>query len=124
MACSSPKPILYPNPHYEVVGEAVAQADIAECRRQAESAGASEGGHSGKETAKRTAVGAGVGAAAGAVGGAIFGSAGRGAAVGAASGATAAAVRSIFSPKRPSAAYQRFVDRCLHDLGYEPLGWE
>ncbi|MCH2171335.1 hypothetical protein MK489_11175 [Myxococcota bacterium] len=123
-ACSSPKPILYPNPHYEAVGEATAQADIAECRRRADNAGASEGGPAAAETAKRTAVGAGVGATAGAVGGAIFGSAGRGAAVGAASGATAAALRSIFRPKRPSVAYQRFVDRCLYDLGYEPLGWE
>lgn len=123
-ACASPKPILYPNPHYDAVGEAAAQADIAECRTQAENAGASKGGDAAAQTAKRTAVGAGVGAAAGAVGGAIFGSAGRGAAVGAASGATAAALRSVFRPKRPSAAYQRFVDRCLFDRGYEPMGWE
>lgn len=123
-ACAGPKPILYPNDHYKSVGEARAQQEIAECRDMAEAAGASPEQSKGAQTAKRTAVGGGVGAAAGAVGGAIVGSPGTGAAIGAASGATAGFIRGLFSSNPPSKAYTEFVDRCLMDRGYEPVGWE
>jgi len=123
LACAGPKPVLYPNDHYESVGAQAAEQDIAECRKLAESAGAKPGAGKGAQTARRTAGAAAVGGAAGAVGGAIVGSAGTGAAVGAASSATAAVVRSVFSPKTPSQAYKHFVDRCLWDRGYELVGW-
>jgi len=69
-------------------------------------------------------VGAGVGAAGGAVGGAVVGAAGSGSAIGAASGATMGLLRGLFSSPSPSQAYMRFVDRCLKERGYEPMGWE
>jgi hypothetical protein len=71
-----------------------------------------------------TAVGGAAGGVTGAVGGAVLGSAGRGAAFGAATGATAGLMRSIFSRPQPSGAYKAFVNRCLAERGYEPVGWD
>ncbi len=123
-ACSGPKPILYPNPHYQTVGAEVAQEDITECREMAETAGAKPGEGKAGQVAGSTVAGAAMGAAGGAVGGAIVGAAGSGSAIGAASGATIALLRGIFSRPQPGKGYMNFVDRCLKDRGYEPMGWE
>jgi len=126
-ACSSgPKPILYPNDRLQAVGQAQADQDIAECRELAANAGASAGADTTRRAAGGTAVGGAIGGATGAVGGAILGRPGTGAAVGAATGATAGLLRSVFSGGggQPSPAYRNFVDRCLRERGYEPVGWE
>jgi hypothetical protein len=45
--------------------------------------------------------------------------------VGAASGAAAALMRALlFQRKTTSQAHISYVDRCLQDLGYEPVGWQ
>jgi OmpA family protein len=124
-ACSTARPVLYPNAHLQSVGQATADLDIKDCEDRAETAGADrqEGGVG--EVAAGTGVGAGVGAAGGAVGGAISGGAGIGAAVGAASGAVIGFLSSLFGRRSgPSAAYTGFVDRCLREKGYEPIGWQ
>ena len=123
-ACSGPKPILYPNDHLQEVGEEVTQQDIAECMEMAEAAGATSDKGKGADVAKSTVTGGAVGAASGAVGGAVVGSAGSGSAIGAAAGATAGLLRGLFRGRQPSRAYVAFVDRCLQDRGYEPVGWE
>lgn len=123
-ACAGPKPILYPNDHLQAVGEEAAQDDIAECRELAEAAGASENKGKAGQVAGSTAIGGAVGAASGAVGGAVVGAAGRGSAIGAAAGATWGLLRGLFWSRPPSQAYRAFVDRCLMDRGYEPVGWE
>src|SRR5262245_6767692 len=125
-ACSSAKPVLYPNAHLQTVGKEAAEQDIQECRQMAEAAGAEQESGKAGQTAKNTAVGAGVGAASGAVGGAITGSPGLGAAIGAASGATWGFLMSLFtsSGSQPSQAYTNFVDRCLREKGYEVTGWQ
>ena len=124
VACSGPKPILYPNTHLEAVGPDMAQHDISECRKMAEAAGATPERGKGGKIAGSTVAGAGVGAAGGAVGGAVVGAAGSGSAIGAASGATMGLLRGLFSSPKPSQACMRFVDRCLKERGYEPVGWE
>jgi hypothetical protein len=121
---SEPHPILYPNDHLNAVGQAQADADLADCRRMAESAGASGGSGQGERAAKGAGVGGAVGGATGAVGGAILGAPGTGAALGAATGATAGLLRSWFTKGEPSQAYRGFVDRCLRERGYDPVGWE
>jgi hypothetical protein len=121
---SEPHPVLYPNDHLHAVGQAQADADLAECRRMAETAGAAGGSGQGERAARGTAVGGAIGGATGAVGGAILGRPGTGAAVGAATGATAGLARSLFGRGQPSQAYRGFVDRCLTERGYEPVGWE
>ena len=122
--CAGPKPILYPNAHLQAVGQDTAKQDIAECREMAEAAGARPGEGKAGQVAGSTAVGAGVGAAGGAVGGAIYGAAGHGSAIGAASGATIGLLRGIFTRPKPGQWYINFVDRCLKERGYEPVGWE
>ena len=122
--CSSPDPVLYPNAHLTSVGQAEADRDIADCKQLAESYGATSQGGSAGTVAGSTAIGGGAGAATGAAGGAVVGSAGTGAAVGAATGATAGFIRGLFKSGQPSDVHKRFVEKCLRDRGYEPIGWE
>jgi Glycine-zipper domain len=119
-----PRPILYPNAHLSAVGQAQADEDLADCRRLAETAGASAGSGRGEGAARDAAVGGAIGGATGAAGGAVLGRPGTGAAVGAATGATANFMRSLFRQDQPGSAYRNFVDRCLTERGYEPVGWE
>ena len=126
-ACSSTKPILYPNTYFESVGKERAEQDIESCQQLAESSGAREGQGKAGNVATSTVTGAGVGAAGGAVGGAIYGSAGQGSLVGAASGAAIGLLRGILysaRPSQPSQAHVNFVSRCLQERGYEITGWQ
>ena len=128
-ACSSARPVLYPNAQLESVGKDGAERDIEACRRLADSAGAEEGSGGGKtgRVATGTAMGAGVGAASGAVGGAILGGAGLGAMVGAASGAVWGLMTGLFhavGPSQTNQTYTNFVNRCLQEKGYEVTGWQ
>lgn len=124
LGCAGPRPILFPNAHLASVGKEAAERDIAECRELAKAAGARPGAGKEAQVAGSTAVGAGVGAAAGAAGGAVVGAAGRGAAIGAVSGAAGGFLGGLFRRPKPSQAYMNFVDRCLKERGYEPVGWE
>jgi len=127
-ACSSARPVLYPNAHTQSVGNDVAEQDIEACKELAESSGVQEGSGKAGRVAVSTARGAGVGAASGAVGGAISGAAGRGSMIGAASGATWGLVSGLFhaafGSSQPSQAYTNFVNRCLSEKGYEVTGWQ
>ncbi len=120
---SAKKPVLYPNTHLNRVGQQQADTDIYACMRAAEASGANAG-KSG-ELATRTAKAGAVGGATGAVVGAISssGSAGRGAAIGGAGAATATLIGGAFDASEPTQVYIRFVDQCLRDKGYQPIGW-
>jgi len=123
--CAGPKPILYPNAHYQYVGESVAQSDIEGCRVAADAAGANRDPDKVTRAARSAATGGAIGGAAGAAGGAVVGHAARGAGVGAASGAAAALMRSLlFQRPTTSQAHIAYVNLCLQDLGYEPVGWQ
>jgi len=125
LGCAGPKPILYPNAHYQSVGQRVAQSDIEGCRDRADAAGANRDPSKVTRTARNTVAGGAIGGAAGAAGGAVVGHAGRGAGVGAASGAAAALMRSLlFQRSTTSKTHINYVNRCLEDLGYEPVGWQ
>ncbi len=119
--CGTKRPVLYPNEHLQKVGQAQAQIDIDDCCRRADAYIKSEPG---KDIAKDAAKTGTVGAATGAAVGAVYGKAGRGAAAGAAGGAVAATTSGIFRSKEPSPVYQNFVNRCLREKGYEPIGWQ
>lgn len=122
--CSSHKPILYPNDHYRQVGAEAAESDINECMAMAKEAGASPSQGKTAQAATGTVAGGAIGSAVGAVGGAILGNPGRGAMVGAAGGGTAGLLRSLFRRSPPSGAFTNFVNRCLHERGYDPMGWQ
>lgn len=129
-ACSTSRPTLYPNEHYNSVGAARADQDVANCEAQAKEyvKSGGEGGRKAGEVARNVGVGATVGAASGAVGGAIGGNPGEGAAVGAAGGATAGLLGTMFGwmfqRNEPDPVYRNFVEKCLRDKGYEPIGWQ
>lgn len=124
IGCAGPKPVLYPNTHFQKVGEELAEQDVAACEELAEDYVSKS--NAGEKVVGQTAVGGTIGAASGAVGGAIAGSAGLGAAIGAAVGATQGLLRGLFGASQadPSPAYQNFVNRCLRGRGYEPMGWD
>jgi len=118
----SKKPVLYPNDHLLNVGKEQADTDIRKCMEMAEEYGVKP--QQGEKVAKSTAVGAGGGAVAGAVGGAISGNLGTGVAAGAASGAAVGLFYGLFQAAEPSGLYKNFVNRCLSEKGYEPVGWD
>ncbi|NOS79559.1 MAG: hypothetical protein HOP35_16630 [Nitrospira sp.] len=122
--CAAPKPILYPNAHFRQVGESAAEQDIEDCSAMAKEAGATPSQGKSGQVAGSTTAGGAIGSAAGAVGGVVVGHPGRGAMVGAASGATGGLLRGLFRKSPPSQAFKQFVNRCLQERGYEPMGWE
>ena len=121
LACASKRPILAPNEHLQEMGPEVAQRDVDECMRLATEAG--PGATRGKQIAGQTAGGAAVGAASGAVAGAISGGPGLGAAAGAACGVTAGLLSGIFRSSDLDVGQQRYVEDCLRQKGYNPIGW-
>ncbi len=120
---STKKPVLYPNAHLNYVGQYQADADINYCMQAAEASGANRG--QGGEVVTNTAKAGAVGGATGAVVGAISSSSdiGRGAAIGGAGAATAALVGGTFKASEPTSIYIQYVERCLRDKGYDPIGW-
>jgi uncharacterized protein YcfJ len=95
--------------------------DIEECSRLADHYVRSQ---SGAETAKGAAGGALAGAIVGGAVGAVTGHLGRGAAIGAAAGGTSGLIHGAAKDAQPSPLYRNFVDRCLRERGYEPIGWK
>jgi len=121
-ACAASRPVLYPNNHLNSVGMQAADADIDACITMAKSAGAEQDKIS--KATEETLEGAVIGGTTGAAVGAVLGNVGRGAATGAAGTATGSLTRSLLrSDDRPDPVFQKFVDRCLRDQGYEPVGW-
>jgi hypothetical protein len=130
LSCAAQRPALYPNAQLKRVGTSTAERDVDECMRHADESVGS--GAEADKTLESAGVGAGtgatVGAAGGAAGGAVVGRAGRWAAIGAAGGGAAGATRAIiyemFRKRGPSPVYKNFVNRCLREKGYDPIGWQ
>ena len=123
LACApAQRPILAPNEHFQEMAPDAVQRDIDDCIRLAKEAG--PGAVRSKQIAGETAEGATVGAAAGAVAGAISRGPGLGAAAGAAGGATAGLLRGLFGSSNLDSGQQRYVEDCLRQKGYNPIGWQ
>ena len=121
LSCAQQRPVLYPNAHLKHVGQEAARSDIDDCIQLAIDYGAKE--NSGAKVAKDTAKGAAVGGAAGTAIGAVTGNLGVGAAAGAAGGGAASMTRSMINSGEPDPVFKRFVEQCLRDKGYQPVGW-
>lgn len=119
--CADKRPVLYPNAHLNRVGPEAAQRDIDACIQFARDGGADSS--KAAEVAKSTAGGAAIGGAVGAATGAVLGNLGRGAAAGAAGGAAGGLVRGGLASGEPDPVFRNFVDRCLREKGYDPIGW-
>lgn len=128
--CAAQRPVLYPNDQLRRAGTAVADRDINFCMSQADeyTSSSSRAGKVAEGAVVQGGTSAAIGAAAGAAGGAIVGRAGPAAAVGAAGGLAAGTVGGLISglsrKENPSPLYRNFVDRCLRERGYDPIGWE
>ena len=120
VGCSK-KPVLYPNSTYQRLGKEIAKQDIDACIDFAEEAGA-RANRAGR-VAGQTAGGAITGAAVGGAAGAVRGHAGRGAATGAAGAAAGGLVRGLLRWREPDAVERHFVEVCLRERGYQPIGW-
>ena len=121
-ACTKKRPVLYPNFHLQHVGNEQAQADIDECIRFAEDHDVKSSAE--EKVARETAKGAAVGGAVGAGVGVVVGGTGRKAAAGAAGGGAAGFTRGVFDSGDPDPVFARFVEKCLRDKGYAPVGWK
>jgi len=121
-ACASSKPVLYPNAKLEQVGDGASKHDIDECMELAKNADLEK--NKNVEVAKRTGTGAAIGAVTGAVVGAILGVPGTGAAAGAAGGGISGFFSGLFSTKEQPQVYKNYVDTCLRERGYQPVGWK
>lgn len=118
------RPVLYPNAHYDAVGETLARSDVDACMGQAGDFGAPVYGS--PDITRDTAAGAAVGGAAAGAWGLVRDESdvGNRALAGAAAGAAAALVRGSLRAGEPSATYKGYVNRCLTERGYEVIGWQ
>ncbi len=123
-ACSSgpQRPVLYPDAHYDAVGQGQANGDIEQCMEKARAAGVAENRDG--EIGKRTGRGAAVGGVSAGAWGLVRGNAGERALAGAAAGAAAGATTGAFAATETSPLFRRFVERCLRDEGYDVIGWQ
>ncbi len=119
--CASHGPVLYPNAHLNTVGDAQAQRDIAECQQLADAYVKS---NPGGDIAKSTVIGGAGGALVGAAVGAVTGNFGQTVGAWAAGGAATGLFYGAIKGSQPTPAFQGFVDRCLREKGYEPIGWQ
>lgn len=120
------RPVLYPNEALRLSGKSAADRAIEECMQEATVYVDARGDSTALATA---ATGAAVGAAGGGAAGAIWRNrGGRGAAAGAAGGAAAGLTRGVIRDLReagtPPPVYRNFVNHCLRERGYEPIGWQ
>ena len=120
-ACGAKRPVLYPNNYLKEIGQSKANLEIDDCIRLATEYQA--GGDRAKEIAKDTGKAGVVGAATGAVIGVITGDIGRVAAIGGAGAATATMGSGIMRSDEPDPVFKQFVDQCLREKGFQPLGW-
>ena len=121
-ACAAHRPVLYPNAMLKDVGHAAAEADIDKCISLAHKYGAESDKN--REIAEDAAENAAVAGVAGAAAGAVYDNVGKGAAAGAAAAGSATLTRGLFRSKEPDPLFRRFVERCLRDKGYDPVGWK
>ncbi len=121
LGCAARRPVLCPNAHLKSVGTAVAEQEVNDCIRLAETSGAANG--KGLGVAKETAEGAVVGSAAGAGWGLVRGDVAERAAAGALAGAAATAARGAIRSGEPERLHRNFVQQFSWERGFQVIGW-
>lgn len=115
-------PDFYPNEHLEKVGRRQANNDARYCMSLADDYVKQPNAY--QEGAKNVTKAAVAGTAAGAVGGAIMGgSYGRYTAAGAATGAIVQLLREMNKAGEKSPGWEKFVEKCLENKGYQVYDW-
>jgi outer membrane lipoprotein SlyB len=122
-AAGPKRPRFFPNDHYRRVGPGVADADAAQCMALADEY--VENPSAWQDVATRGAGGAVIGAGAGALTGTITkGKVGRTTAAGAAVGSIVGVASGLSKMGERNPSYDRFVEHCLQQKGYQVVGWE
>jgi hypothetical protein len=119
LGCTAARPVLYEDAVLQERGQEAAAAAIERCMVAARQ-------HASSDTARvvrQTATSGAIGGATGAVVGAIAGRPGTGAAMGAAGAATHALLTGILGARELDPIERNYVDRCLREEGYDPIGW-
>ncbi len=114
-------PNFYPNEYYKQTSQGKVQSDVSECKELANNYVPK--GSKWKDVGGTAAESTILGSAAGALGGAIVGNAGRGVGVGAATGALYGIYNGMKNSAKEDPNWQRFVEQCLADKGYQIYGW-
>jgi len=117
--CAAARPVLYENAKLKAEGQDAAAAAIERCIVAAQNYASSDAAR----VVRQTATSGAVGGATGAVIGAIVGSPGTGAAIGAAGSATSALLHGVIGSRDLDPIERGYVDRCLREQGYDPMGW-
>ena len=115
-ACSTCKPVLYPNNHYKEVGHDQAQKDIQAAIEIAKKSGLDDSSTSNKALAKsasRNAASTGVRAAVGTS--SVAGASGSG---------LSFLIDWMFTKKAPKPLFRKHVELTLRQQGYQILGWK
>lgn len=120
--CAAQRPVLYPNKTLKSQGSVRAEQAVDDCVRLAQTHGVTT--NRAGDVAGETVSGGAEGAATGAAVGAVLGDAGTGAGAGAAGGASRGLVRGLFGADEPDPVFREFVEHCLREKGYEPIGWK
>jgi len=119
LGCAGARPVLYENATLKEKGPDAAAVAIERCMAEAKKYASSDTAR----VVRQTATSGAVGGATGAVIGAIVGRPGTGAAVGAAGSATSALLYGILGTRELDPIERGYVDRCLREEGYDPMGW-
>ncbi len=115
-ACSTCKPVLYSNAHYQKVGSKQAEKDIQAAINMAKKAGLDNYSSSNRTLAKsasRNAASAGVSAAVGST--SVAGAAGSG---------LSFLIDWMFINKAPKPLFKKHVELTLRQQGYQVIGWK
>ena len=115
-ACSTCKPVLYSNAHYQKVGPKQAEKDIQTAINMAKKAGLDNSSASNRALAKsasRNAASAGVSAAVGST--SVAGAAGSG---------LSFLIDWMFINKAPKPLFKKHVELTLRRQGYQVIGWK
>lgn len=119
--CAGPQVVVYPDARVQSLPKETVQKDIDECTAKAK---AFVKEHKGQLVAKRTGAGALFGAFLGVIFGAFTGDYGGAVAQGAAVGAAAGFAGGAVEANSPDGVHRRFVEYCLMEKGYKPMGWK
>ncbi|MBI5243591.1 MAG: cell envelope biogenesis protein OmpA [Elusimicrobia bacterium] len=120
-ACAAPQVKLYPDERLKSIPKETVDKDIKECDDRAKEFVKA---NKGKIVAKHAGAGAVFGAFLGMVAGAFTGNFGRAIGEGAAIGAAAGLAGGAVHANSPEGVHRRFVEYCLTEKGYKPIGWK
>jgi uncharacterized membrane protein len=118
--CATPRVAIYPDDHYKRLPKETVQRDIDDCEAKANESVKS---HKGQIVAQHVGVGAFFGAFLGVIVGAFTGNYARAISEGAAMGAATGLVGGAIKANSPDGVHRKFVEYCLMEKGYKPMGW-